>query len=134
MVVLYCFISTFLFALIANNNQSAIFWPWGHLNFIDQDSFKSMFVAMFEKTNLGIGRVLNNLALFTVAYVLLTKFWSIIDKWVGWLLIPLGQNSLYAFTLHVYFILLIYNTGLLDLNSVIVNTLIHPKDKRHRVD
>ena len=44
---------------------------------------------------------------------------------IGWLLIPLGQASLYVFIVHIYLIILVSNISLGEYDSFIVNTMIH---------
>ena len=51
--------------------------------------------------------MVNVAVLFIALYGLLTYFWVPINKALGWLLIPLGEASLYVFLMHLAFILLI---------------------------
>ena len=113
------------FVILANNNQNPLFWPWGHLELLDYETYKTLQGDWFQKTTLGFGRLVNNVVLFIAAYYLLTQYWKWFEKALSWLLIPLGQNSLYVFTLHVFFILLVSNTPLPDFESFIVNTFLH---------
>ncbi|QGU32875.1 OpgC domain-containing protein [Thermochromatium tepidum] len=112
------------FLFLANNNPHPVFWPWGQFGFIEARTFEALYRTWFLKTTLGLGRVLNNAAAFIVAYHLLSRYWRPIERALGWLLIPLGQNSLYVFTLHVYALLILYNSPLSDLDSFWVNTLL----------
>jgi hypothetical protein len=114
-----------LFAFITNNNPGSLFWPWGHWSLIPADTYGVMYRDFFDKTTLGLGRILNNLALFVASYVVLDRYWRIFNAAAGWLLIPLGQNSLYVFTLHIYAILLVSNTVLPSLENFWVNSAIH---------
>ncbi|NEV64314.1 OpgC domain-containing protein [Thiorhodococcus minor] len=113
------------FFFLANNNPHPLFWPWGHLSFIAPETFGEMYRTWFMKTPLGLGRLLNNVAAFVVAYHLLSRYWRYFERPLGWLLIPLGQNSLYVFILHIYVLLILYNTPLPDMDLFSVNTLIH---------
>jgi len=113
------------FMFMAFNNPRQIFWPWEPLSFIDPNLFQAAYELAFDKNRLGIGRVLNNLTLFIVAYGLLTRYWHMFNKSLGWLLIPLGQASLYVFIVHVYFVLLISNTPIRAYNNFYLNTLVH---------
>jgi hypothetical protein len=47
-------------------------------------------VAMVPKNHLGLGRLVNNVALFIAAYYLLTRYWGWFYLVLGWLLAPLG--------------------------------------------
>jgi hypothetical protein len=64
---------------------------------------------LFDKASLGLGRIATFASVSTVLYVGLTLFWKPIEHAIGWLLIPLGQASLYAYTVHLFLILVAYN-------------------------
>jgi hypothetical protein len=61
----------------------------------------------FLKDALGLPRLLNVAVFFATAYALLTYFWRPIERALGWLLIPLGEASLYVFLMHLLFVGLI---------------------------
>ncbi len=113
------------FTFMAFNNPNTNFWPWPQLSIIDQGIFHALYEFGFQKNTLGIGRIVNNLALYIVAYSLLTHYWSVFDKALGWLLIPLGQASLYVFIVHVYFVLIVSNTPIPSYHNFYLNTLVH---------
>ena len=113
------------FLFLALNNPNRIFWPWPPLSFIDAVAYREMYVDWFQKSGLGLGRLMNIVALFIVFYYALSHYWLPLDKALGWLLVPLGQASLYVFILHVYFVLLVSNTSLPDYDSFFINTAIH---------
>ncbi len=60
--------------------------------------------TLFSKSHVAPGRVLATLVVFQFAYLLLTYFWVPFERALGWLLMPLGQNSLYSYTMHVVII------------------------------
>jgi fucose 4-O-acetylase-like acetyltransferase len=60
-----------------------------------------------------------------VAYYLLTNCWELLHRWFGWLFIPLGQNSLYVFTLHVLLIIIVSNTPFHEMDNFVVKSLLH---------
>jgi fucose 4-O-acetylase-like acetyltransferase len=64
---------------------------------------------LFDKASLGVGRLVAFASVAILAYVALTAFWLPIERAVGWLLIPLGQASLYAYAVHLFVIVLAYN-------------------------
>ena len=66
-------------------------------------------IDLFDKASLGVGRLVAFASAAVLAYVALTAFWTPIERAVGWLLIPLGQASLYAYAVHLFVILLAYN-------------------------
>ena len=113
------------FILLGYNNPGTLFWPWRTWSFIGAQTYADMYLTWFNKTTLGLGRLLNNAALFVTVYVLLSRYWYFFNRAIGWLVIPLGQASLYVFTLHVYAILLINNTPIPAQQSFLLNTLVH---------
>ena len=66
-------------------------------------------IDLYDKASLGIGRIAAFASVAVLVYVGLTLFWQPIQRAVGWLLIPLGQASLYAYTVHLFVIVLAYN-------------------------
>ncbi len=113
------------FMFLALNAPSLLFWPWDLFPFLSPETFQNIHNLLFDKTRLGLGRILNNVSLFIIMYVLLTRYWLGFNKVLGWLLIPLGQASLYVFTLHVYAILLVSNLPDTSLDSFVWVTLAH---------
>ena len=113
------------FMFLAFNNPYAMFWPWEHLSFVPSDIFQSIYAFWFNKTLLGPGRLLNNAALFVTMYILLSRYWLGFNKLLGWFLIPLGQASLYVFTVHVYIILLVINLPIPIHDSFVWGTIVH---------
>ncbi len=122
-IIASCFSLTFF--LLALNNPNAVYWPWRDLAGLDGESFRHIYLSWFQKPTLGFGRILNNITLFIIFYYALTHYWVPINKVLGWLVIPLGQASLYVFIVHIYFIILFSNTPLGSYDSFIVNTAIH---------
>lgn len=111
--------------VLALSNPQPIFWPWHKLSFFDSIDYAQFHSQWFDKTALGIGRIINNLALFVVMLSLLSNNWQFWNKVLGWLVIPIGQASLYVFVIHVYLIIIISNTPLPGYHSFVINTLIH---------
>jgi hypothetical protein len=64
---------------------------------------------LFDKASLGIGRLAAFASVAILTYAALTLYWRPIDRAVGWLLIPLGQASLYAYAVHLFVIVVAYN-------------------------
>jgi hypothetical protein len=64
---------------------------------------------LFDKASLGIGRIATFASVSMVLFLGLTMFWKPIERATGWLLIPLGQASLYAYVVHLFLILVAYN-------------------------
>ena len=57
--------------------------------------------ALFGKGDVRPGRVLASLAVFGFLFSLTTRCWTPVRHALGWLLLPLGQNALYAYSAHV---------------------------------
>lgn len=113
------------FIFLSFNNPHAMFWPWEALSFVPPEIFQKIYGLWFNKTMLGPGRLLNNAALFITMYILLSRYWLGFNKVLGWFLIPLGQASLYVFTVHVYIILLVINLPIQIHDNFTVGTIIH---------
>ena len=82
--------------------------------------------ALFAKGDVRPGRALTSLVVFGFLFSLTTQFWRPIRRGLGWLLVPLGQNALYAYSAHV---MLAIGLGLLSTHTDIsgntsVNALI----------
>lgn len=65
--------------------------------------------GLFAKPSLGPGRLVLFLAIFAAAYLVLTVAWQPINRLVGWLLLPLGQNALYGYTMQLVLLVPLYN-------------------------
>ncbi len=72
----------------------------------DAPTFMSEF---FLKSALAPGRLLASAIVFQFAFLAVTLLWKPIASALGWLLLPLGQNSLYSYTMHVAVIGLFYS-------------------------
>jgi hypothetical protein len=57
---------------------------------------------LFGKADLRIGRLLVFASFFSCAFGVLTVAWGPLVRCLGWLLLPLGQNALTAYTLHLF--------------------------------
>jgi hypothetical protein len=64
---------------------------------------------LFDKASLGIGRLAAFASVAILIYAALTVCWRPVERALGWLLIPLGQASLYAYAVHLFVIVLAYN-------------------------
>ncbi|HYU20023.1 MAG TPA: OpgC domain-containing protein [Chloroflexota bacterium] len=64
---------------------------------------------LFDKPSLGVGRLALFALLAGLALAATTYAWRPLQMTVGWLLIPLGQASLYVYALHLFLILVAYN-------------------------
>lgn len=55
----------------------------------------------FAKLNLRPGRLLASAIVFSFLFLASTVYWPRVQRLLGWLLLPLGQYALYAYTAHI---------------------------------
>ena len=79
---------------------------WLHWSVVSPQRFTYLYTHYFTLTDLGVGRLLNLAVALPVGFALLTWGWAIARP-LGIIFVTLGQQSLGAFVLHVYGILLI---------------------------
>jgi hypothetical protein len=96
--------------------------PLLHWSLVSPERFTYLYFHYFMLTDLGIGRVLNLAVALPVAYALLTWCWAFARP-LGVVFVTLGQQSLGAFVLHVYGILLIAHVPLLNADEFWTNTI-----------
>jgi hypothetical protein len=79
-----------------------------HLGFLLPLSVSPVMVVdqLFGKVDLRIGRVLVFAGFFTFALAFVTLSWMPIRRALGWLLLPLGQDALGAYILHLFVVAL----------------------------
>lgn len=70
------------------------------------DNVNAFMQATFLKNPVRVGRLVAALIVFPLAYLTVTYCWTPLRNAVGWLLLPLGQNSLYSYTMHLPIIVL----------------------------
>ena len=56
----------------------------------------------FNKQDVGAGRLVTFVIVITFAFSLVSILWGPLSRVFGWLLLPLGQNSLSAYVIHVF--------------------------------
>ncbi|MBI5029632.1 MAG: OpgC domain-containing protein [Chloroflexi bacterium] len=80
--------------------------------------------ALFLKSAVAPGRLLASVIVFQFAYLMATMLWKPIFASLGWLLMPLGQNALYAYTIHIALIGIVHIVnGYLPINLAMIGTL-----------
>lgn len=62
--------------------------------------------AVFLKNPVRIGRIVAAAVVFPLAYLVVSYCWRPIQAALGWLLLPLGQHSLYSYTMHLPLLIL----------------------------
>jgi hypothetical protein len=63
---------------------------------------RALWLHMTERSTNGFVRLVTLLGLFSLIFVLVDVFWQPLYKGLGKLFIPLGQNSLYVYIIHVF--------------------------------
>src|SRR5207237_10675163 len=62
----------------------------------------ALLASIVGKSDLRAGRLLVFGLVFTVLFLTTAEFWPVLRRWSGWLLLPLGQNALFAYALHIF--------------------------------
>jgi hypothetical protein len=90
---------------------------------VSPDHFTDLYFRFFTLSDLGIGRVLNLAVALPVGYALLTRCWALVRPF-GIVFVTLGQQSLGAFVLHIYGLLLLAHLPVLHANNLWIDTLV----------
>jgi hypothetical protein len=93
------------------------------LTLVPDNEFRLIYGQFFQRTYLGIGRLVNVVVVVVAVYALLTAYWRPINRLGGWFFIPLGQATLYVFIMHVFFALIASNIPLLNLGNIWANSI-----------
>lgn len=118
-------IAFFLFAL-----TNAYRWDGGiadrlRVQVVTEETWWAIYDRFFDRWTLGIGRIANIVALLVVGYAVLRRWWAPINRALGWLVLPIGQASLYVFAVHVFIVLVTEQISWLHEGMVLVNTVAH---------
>ena len=62
---------------------------------------------VFAKAGLRLGRLVASAVVFSFLFLSATVFWRQLRRVFGWLLLPLGQHALYAYTAHIVIVALV---------------------------
>lgn len=124
LALLACWLAAILLMWFTLNHPLDQLPSWSRASHIPPDVFHGIYGQYFQKYKLGPGRLFNLLVLLVASFSLLTFAWRPIYRALGWLFIPLGQESMYVFFVHVYLILLVMNTPLPAVGNAWINTLI----------
>jgi hypothetical protein len=120
-----CVVAAVAFAWFSWNHPLDQMPAWATIEAVPPDVFNRLYDHYFLKYNLGPARLLNNAVLLIAVFALLTVAWKPIHRALGWLFIPLGQESMAVFFVHVFLLLAIANTPLPAMQNVWVDTAIH---------
>ncbi|MFE7631186.1 OpgC domain-containing protein [Kocuria sp. NPDC057446] len=92
------------------------------LALLPESTFRTVYDALFGRTYLGIGRLVNVLLVVIAGYTVLSAYWRPLRRTLGWFLVPLGQATLYVFVVHVFLILAVANVPALQQGNLWLNT------------
>ncbi len=67
-----------------------------------------LYTYYFDKERLPLARVALFFVWFSAAFYLFQRFEPFIKRWLGWLLLPFGTNSLYVYTLHAVLLFFVH--------------------------
>jgi enterochelin esterase-like enzyme len=76
------------------------------------------------KNTLGPGRIAASALVFGFAWMVTSRFWVPIRTGLGWLLLPLGQNALFAYAAHILIVLAVATQAWLLPDSTASNALL----------
>ncbi len=110
------------FVVLAMSNPWADGPGFLYWNVVSPERFTDLYFTYFPLTELGIGRILNLAVGLPVGYALLTWCWRIARP-LGTVFVTLGQQSLAAFVMQVYVVLLVEQLPLFQANDFWINTL-----------
>jgi enterochelin esterase-like enzyme len=60
-----------------------------------------LLATIFGKSDVRFGRLAVFAVVFVVFFLATTEWWDLLRRGVGWLVLPLGQNALFAYSAHV---------------------------------
>lgn len=113
-------LATAAFTIFAFCNPWADGPSWLQLSVVSSERFTSLYEHYFTLSDLRVGRLLNLAIALPVAYLILTRYWTVARP-LEPVFAVLGRRSLGAFVLHVYGLLLLAYLPLPD--SVLTDTV-----------
>ena len=88
-----------------------------HVRAINRSLGATWATHLVSKADLGIGRLTVFACLVVFAVGLVSVGWGWLKPSLGWLLVPLGQNSLTAYIMHIGVVMLIAKLGLITFGG-----------------
>jgi hypothetical protein len=85
-------------------------------------TFRTVYDRWFERTYLGIGRLVNVLLVVVTGYALLSAFWEVLERALGCFLIPLGQPTLSVLIVHVFLVVAAADIPVLQRGDIWLNS------------
>lgn len=101
---------------------------WSPMSFDQYLAARSWIDPLFDRVSLQPLRVITAALWFSALVLLFLKFQPFIKKWLGWLLMTYGQNSLYVYILHGFFVyaldLLLPRHAIIPLNALLIASVV----------
>jgi hypothetical protein len=79
---------------------------------------------MFNKEELPLKRIVLFMIWFGASFWLFTRYEAQIKRWLGWLLLPFGHNSLYVYTMHAILVFFVHLVIKDPTGSWVINFLL----------
>jgi hypothetical protein len=129
-IVIYLILTTFLTTLLLS-----IFWVLGwevaksehilpSLTFEKYVEFRKWIDPIFSKSPLSPSRIMLSFIWFSGIFIIFRKFETWLNKYLGWLLMSLGAQSLRAYTISAYILVFIQSVIPVSLSSTINSIVI----------
>lgn len=83
------------------------FW-WSPMSFAQR---AGAWEPLFARTPVAPGRIVATVSVFSFFHLSLTRWWHVVRRPISVLLLPFGQNALYAFTIHALICLVTWTVG-----------------------
>ena len=99
--------------------------PGPRLPLLTADRFGELYVGLFDRRVLGLGRLVNVIALSVSAYALLSRCQGFLNSRLGRFLVSLGRATLYVFVVHLVLVLLVDNLASGQYLGLLFGTLVH---------
>jgi hypothetical protein len=113
-----------VFVTMENSNWAGLAGR-GRSSMIPPETYDGLWRMFFVRETVGLGRAADTVALAALAYVVLTRWWGILEPVCAWFFVPLGQASLYIYLLHPVIALALEQFGALHAGRYALNTLAH---------
>lgn len=91
------------------------------------DTSSKLYESLFDKERLPLPRLLLFITWFWAAFYLFRRFEPLIMRWIGWLILPFGTNSLYVYTVQAFLLFFVHlwiQPGTIIQNFVITIALL----------
>lgn len=88
------------------------------------DNINTSLLPYFTKESLPVTRLLLAALWFSAGFWLFSRFERQIVRWIGWLLLPFGTNSLYVYTIQAFLVFFVHLIIAEETSSIILNFIL----------